>query len=91
MAPEHAPAFFESLHSALATAGVDGVKVDGQALVTTLGGGLGGASELCRSLHAALNASVARNFGTGAAINCMCHSTDNIYHFGDTAMCRYAT
>jgi len=88
VAPEHASAFYDALHSALAMAGVDGVKVDGQALVTTLGAGLGGSSELCRTMHAAMNASVARNFGAGAAINCMCHSTDNIYHFGSTAMCR---
>ena len=30
-----------------------------------------------------MNASVTRNFGPGSVINCMCHSTDNIYHFGD--------
>lgn len=88
VSPQRAADFYEHLHAPLAAAGVDGVKVDGQAVVATLGAGWGGGSELCRALHGALNASVARNFSPGAAINCMCHSTDNIYHFGDTAMCR---
>lgn len=59
-----------------------------QALVTTLGAGRGGGSQICRQLHGAMNASVTRNFGPGSVINCMCHSTDNIYHFGDRCVPR---
>jgi raffinose synthase len=39
-------------------------------------------------MHGALNESVERHFPEGSVINCMCHSTDNIYHFGDSSMCR---
>jgi raffinose synthase len=86
--PARAPDFYAALHGALAQAGVDGVKVDGQAVMAALGSGFRGGSALCRDMHAALNGSAARHFGGGNVINCMCHSTDNIYHFGDTAMCR---
>jgi raffinose synthase len=88
VSPEAAGAFYDALHSRLAAAGVDGVKVDAQALIGTLGAGWGGGSELARAMHGALNESVERHFPDGSVINCMCHSTDNIYHFGDSSMCR---
>jgi len=86
--PARAPDFYAALHGGLAQAGIDGVKVDGQAVMASLGAGFRGGSALCRDMHFALNSSAARHFGAGNVINCMCHSTDNIYHFGDTAMCR---
>ena len=88
VAPDAALKFYDALHARLAASGVDGVKVDAQAIVGTLGAGLGGGSELCRAMHGALNESVSRHFPDGSVINCMCHSTDNIYNFGDSAMCR---
>ena len=88
VSPEAAPAFYDALHERLADAGIDGVKVDAQALVGTLGAGWGGGAELARAMHGALNESVERHFPDGSVINCMCHSTENIYHFGDSAMCR---
>jgi raffinose synthase len=67
--------FYNELHAYLAAAGVDGVKVDGQAVVGGLGQGLGGGPALAKSLHQALEASVTKNFPTNGLINCMCHSS----------------
>ena len=41
--PERLAQFYRELHAYLAAAGVDGIKVDGQAVVGGLGGGVGGA------------------------------------------------
>ena len=86
--PEKLAEFYEELHLYLADAGVDGVKVDGQAMVGGLGRGLGGGPNLARHLHAALEKSVKRHFPTNGLINCMCHSTENIFNFGDSALAR---
>jgi hypothetical protein len=58
---------------------VDGVKVDCQSTVDMIGSSLGGASALSGSYHAALEASVAQHFPGNACINCMCHSTNDLY------------
>ena len=50
------------LHSYLASAGIDGVKVDVQNILETLGAGHGGRVLLARKYQQALEASVARNF-----------------------------
>ena len=86
--PEKLAEFYEELHLYLADAGEDGVKVDGQAIVGVLGRGLGGGPNLARHLHAALEKSVKRHFPTNGLINCMCHSTENIFNFGDSALAR---
>jgi raffinose synthase len=71
--------FYNELHSYLASAGVDGVKVDVQCILETLGAGLGGRVELTRQYHLALDASVARNFPDNGCIACMSHNTDALY------------
>lgn len=71
--------FYNELHSYLASAGVDGVKVDVQCILETLGAGLGGRVELTRQYHQALDASVARNFPDNGCIACMSHNTDALY------------
>lgn len=71
--------FYNELHSYLASAGVDGVKVDVQCVLETLGAGLGGRVELTRQYHQALDASVARNFPDNGCIACMSHNTDALY------------
>ena len=48
--------FYEELHAYLARSGVDGVKVDGQAVVGGLGRGVGGGPALARRLHEMLEA-----------------------------------
>ncbi|KAM1750825.1 hypothetical protein FF1_008994 [Malus domestica] len=51
--------FFNELHSYLASCGVDGVKVDVQNIIETLGAGHGGRVSLTHSYHQALEASTA--------------------------------
>uniref|UniRef100_A0A803P6L3 galactinol--sucrose galactosyltransferase n=1 Tax=Cannabis sativa TaxID=3483 RepID=A0A803P6L3_CANSA len=80
--------FYNELHSYLASCGVDGVKVDVQNIIETLGDGHGGRVSLTRSYHQALEASIARNFPDNGCISCMCHNTDGIYSAKQTAVVR---
>lgn len=80
--------FYNELHAYLASCGVDGVKVDVQNIIETLGAGHGGRVSLTRSYHQALEASVARNFPDNGCIACMCHNTDGIYSAKQTAVVR---
>ena len=63
----------------LAGAGITGVKVDCQAGVGMMGSRCGGGPLLAASFHAALEESIARHFPGNHCINCMAHSTENIY------------
>ncbi|KAK4392452.1 putative galactinol--sucrose galactosyltransferase 2 [Sesamum angolense] len=78
--------FYNELHAYLASCGVDGVKVDVQNIIETLGAGHGGRVSLTRSYHQALEASIARNFPDNGCIACMCHNTDGIYSAKQTAV-----
>ena len=60
--PEKVFSFYNELHSYLASVGIDGVKVDVQNILETLGAGHGGRVLLARKYQQALEASVARNF-----------------------------
>ncbi|XP_051148816.1 probable galactinol--sucrose galactosyltransferase 2 isoform X2 [Andrographis paniculata] len=80
--------FYNELHAYLASCGVDGVKVDVQNIIETLGAGHGGRVSLTRSYHQALEASVSRNFPDNGCIACMCHNTDGIYSAKQTAVVR---
>ncbi|XAR66866.1 Galactinol--sucrose galactosyltransferase [Bertholletia excelsa] len=86
--PKNVYKFYSELHSYLAAAGVDGVKVDAQCILETLGAGLGGRVELTRQYHQALDASVARNFPDNGCIACMSHNTDALYCSKQTAVVR---
>ncbi|PON77066.1 Glycosyl hydrolase [Parasponia andersonii] len=86
--PKNVYRFYNELHSYLASAGVDGVKVDVQCILETLGAGLGGRVELTRQYHQALDASVARNFPDNGCIACMSHNTDALYCSKQTAIVR---
>ncbi|KAF3453742.1 hypothetical protein FNV43_RR04183 [Rhamnella rubrinervis] len=86
--PKNVYRFYNELHSYLASAGIDGVKVDVQCILETLGAGLGGRVELTRQYHQALDASVARNFPDNGCIACMNHNTDAIYCSKQTAVGR---
>jgi len=71
--------FYDELHAYLAAAGVDGVKVDVQCILETLGAGHGGRVQLTRQYHQALDASIAKNFPENGIIACMSHNTDALY------------
>ncbi|KAK9290595.1 hypothetical protein L1049_008766 [Liquidambar formosana] len=80
--------FYNELHAYLASCGVDGVKVDVQNIIETLGAGHGGRVALTRSYQQALEASVARNFPDNGCISCMCHNTDGMYSSKQIAVVR---
>eukprot|EP00243_Klebsormidium_subtile_P005992 TRINITY_DN248_c0_g1_i3.p1 TRINITY_DN248_c0_g1~~TRINITY_DN248_c0_g1_i3.p1 ORF type:complete len:767 (+),score=194.64 TRINITY_DN248_c0_g1_i3:795-3095(+) len=86
--PKKAFNFFDELHEYLASAGVDGVKVDVQSILEALGEGLGGRVALARMYHGALEASVKKNFPDNGCISCMSHSSDGIYSSKQTAIVR---
>ncbi|RRT82849.1 hypothetical protein B296_00003985 [Ensete ventricosum] len=77
--PKSVYKFYNELHSYLAAAGIDGVKVDVQCILETLGAGHGGRVELTRQYHRALDASIAKNFPDNGCIACMSHNTDALY------------
>ncbi|XP_015694560.2 probable galactinol--sucrose galactosyltransferase 2 [Oryza brachyantha] len=86
--PRRAFAFYDELHAYLASCGVDGVKVDVQNIIETLGAGHGGRVALTRAYHRALEASVARSFPDNGCISCMCHNSDMLYSARQTAVVR---
>ncbi|XP_065856501.1 probable galactinol--sucrose galactosyltransferase 2 [Euphorbia lathyris] len=86
--PKKAFDFYNELHAYLASCGVDGVKVDVQNIIETLGAGHGGRVSLTRSYHQALEASIARNFPDNGCIACMCHNTDGLYSAKQTSVVR---
>ncbi|XP_068643637.1 probable galactinol--sucrose galactosyltransferase 1 [Aristolochia californica] len=86
--PEKVFNFYDELHSYLASAGIDGVKVDVQNILETLGGGHGGRVKLARKYHQALEASIARNFPDNGIISCMSHNTDGLYSAKRSAVIR---
>jgi raffinose synthase len=77
--PARLPAFFEDLHSELAAAGVDGVKIDNQASLEGLSSAVGGRVEAVRAAREALNASVERHF-SGRSVACMACASPLLYH-----------
>jgi raffinose synthase len=78
--------FYELLHTPLVEAGVDGVKVDVQSGVSAAGPQIG------KLYTRAMEDSVAKRFpaenGAANCINCMCHSTENLYRNKVTAVAR---
>ncbi|WVZ92370.1 hypothetical protein U9M48_038441 [Paspalum notatum var. saurae] len=86
--PEKVFSFYNELHSYLASAGIDGVKVDVQNILETLGAGHGGRVLLARKYQQALEASIARNFPDNGIISCMSHNTDNLYSSKRSAVIR---
>ncbi|CAK9143946.1 unnamed protein product [Ilex paraguariensis] len=80
--------FYDDLHSYLANSGVDGVKVDAQNLIATLGSGYGGRVSITRQYHEALDESISRNFKDNNLICCMSHNSDSIYSSKKSATAR---
>ncbi|KAG8367438.1 hypothetical protein BUALT_Bualt16G0072200 [Buddleja alternifolia] len=86
--PKNVYKFYNELHSYLASAGIDGVKVDVQCILETLGAGLGGRVEVTRQYQQALDASVARNFPDNGCIACMSHNLESLYCSKQTGIVR---
>lgn len=86
--PKNVFQFYNDLHSYLASAGINGVKVDVQNIIETLGAGHGGRVKLASQYHQALEASIARNFPDNGIIACMSHNTDGLYSSKQTAVIR---
>ncbi|RYG38745.1 hypothetical protein EON81_02750 [bacterium] len=73
--PEDIYRFFQDYHRTLRRMGVDGVKVDNQAALETIGENYGGRMNMMRSYREALEGSTSVHFA-GALINCMSCSND---------------
>ncbi|MED6208514.1 flavodoxin-like fold protein [Stylosanthes scabra] len=86
--PDKVFSFYDELHSYLASAGIDGVKVDVQNILETLGAGHGGRVKLARKYQQALEASISRNFPDNGIICCMSHNTDGLYSSKRSAVIR---
>lgn len=78
----------QDMHQYLAACGVDGVKVDVQSTIGLLGSALGGGPATAAAYHASLEASTRRHFPGNHLINCMCHSTEDMYRMEDTNLAR---
>ncbi|KAI3464230.1 hypothetical protein Pfo_020893 [Paulownia fortunei] len=80
--------FYNDMHSYLASTGVDGVKVDGQNILGTLGSGNGGRVSITKRYHEALDESIEKNFRDNNLICCMCHNSDSIFSSKKSATAR---
>ncbi|PKI66647.1 hypothetical protein CRG98_012989 [Punica granatum] len=80
--------FYNDLHSYLSSSGVDGVKVDVQNLMETLGSGHGGRVSLTRQYQEALERSISKNFPDNNLICCMSHNSDSLYSSKESATAR---
>ncbi|KAL8529897.1 hypothetical protein ACS0TY_007095 [Phlomoides rotata] len=80
--------FYNDMHRYLADSGVDGVKVDVQNLLETLGSGYGGRVSITKKYHEALDESVEKNFRDNNLICCMCHNSDSIFSSKKSATAR---
>uniref|UniRef100_A0A0E0KRY9 galactinol--sucrose galactosyltransferase n=1 Tax=Oryza punctata TaxID=4537 RepID=A0A0E0KRY9_ORYPU len=80
--------FYNDQHSYLSSVGVDGVKVDVQNVMETLGKGFGGRVALTRKYQQALEESIARNFKGNNLICCMSHNIDSTFSSLKSAVAR---
>ncbi|KAK9726693.1 hypothetical protein RND81_05G231100 [Saponaria officinalis] len=80
--------FYNDYHSYLASVNVDGVKVDVQNVVETIGSGYGGRVRLTSGYQRALEESVAKNFKNNNLICCMSHNSDSIFSSQKSAVGR---
>ena len=76
--PEEIYRFFQDYHRHLRLQGVDGVKVDNQAVLEAVAKGSGGRVAMMRQYHEALEGSVQAHF-QGNLINCMSNANEMIY------------
>ena len=81
---------FHGIHSYLADAGIDGVKIDAQSGLGPFGKGVGGGPEMVRRQVHAMESSVSKYFDGNRCVNCMCHSTENLFSYKATNIVRAA-
>ncbi|KAF1871134.1 hypothetical protein Lal_00020868 [Lupinus albus] len=80
--------FYNDLHAYLARCGVDGVKVDVQCVLETLGAGYGGRVSLTKCFQEALENSVVKNFGGNNLISSMSSNNEYIFRSKRSASAR---
>jgi len=91
--------FYKHLHEPLVAAGVDGVKIDVQSGITAAGmrgKAIDDCPPMAKLYTETMEDSVSRRFpsasdadaGAVECINCMCHSTENLYRYKATAVAR---
>lgn len=83
----NAARFFDDYHTALTAQGVDGVKVDSQAMLEGLSTGQGGRIPVTRAYRKALETSVRKHFD-GRLINCMSNGQETFYGSSDSTLLR---
>ncbi|EED96566.1 glycosyl hydrolase, partial [Thalassiosira pseudonana CCMP1335] len=92
MTPRDVKQFYDGIHSPLVEAGVDGVKIDVQSGLASVGGGVGGGPYLAKIYTEAMEDSVQSRFTSSDkainCINCMSHSTENLYRYKHTSIVR---
>ena len=76
--PQHIGRFFDDYHAALRAQGVDGVKVDSQAVLESVAERQGGRIPVARAYREALEAAVTKHFD-GRLINCMSNGQETWY------------
>lgn len=86
-ASEQLARFYDDWHADLARQGVDGVKVDVQAMLEAVAAGQGGRVALARASRRALEASAARHFDA-RLINCMSCTSECAYLSADSTLLR---
>lgn len=88
--PEHIARFYHDYHASLAAQGVDGVKVDNQAMAEALTVGLGGRVAVTQAYRKGLEASVQQHFA-GRLINCMSNANEMHLMAADSTVTRTST
>ncbi len=83
----NAARFFDDYHTALVKEGVDGVKVDSQAMLEGLSTGQGGRIPVTLAYRRALETSVKKHF-SGRLINCMSNAQETFYGSPDSTLLR---
>ncbi len=84
---QHIARFYDDYHRSLRAQGVDGVKVDNQAVLEALAARQGGRVRLTRAYRKALESSVARHFD-GRLINCMANAQETYYGSPNSTLTR---
>ncbi|XP_074294672.1 putative galactinol--sucrose galactosyltransferase 2 [Silene latifolia] len=86
--PEKISDFYSDYHNYLASIGVDGVKVDIQNVVETIGSGYGGRVRMTSIYLRGLEEAVEKNFGNNNLICSMSHNTDSLFSSKKSAVAR---
>ena len=77
-----------TLNSQLVTHSLTSTQIDAQAGVAVGGGVYGGGPHVTGLYHASMERSTKETFGNNTVINCMCHSTENLYRMEGTTVAR---